>query len=96
MNQVESVALVRRHLLSLFGNNRLRRGRDLNFNYTWPGLRVKFFGLLTEVFSLVVLVQRRRMEVDLLTCAMQNNPEGFNSVTKHLPGSSPTLGAGLC
>lgn len=95
MNQVESVALLCRHLLSLFGNNRLRRGRNLNFNYTSPGLRVKFFWLLTEVFSLVVLVQRHRVELDLLTCVMQNSPEGFNSVTKHLPGSSPILGADL-
>lgn len=77
------MALLRRHLLYPFGNNRLLRGRDLNFNYTWHGRRLKFWAFYRGFFSMMVLVQKHQIEVDLLTCAMQSSPEGFHSVTEH-------------
>ena len=47
---------------------------------------------------MMVLVQRHRIEVDLLTCAMRYSPEGFNSVTecKALSWQFSHLGAVFC
>lgn len=34
-----------------FGNNRLLRGKDLNFNYTWHGRRLKFWAFNRGFFN---------------------------------------------